>query len=62
MADYSPHVKILTFFLILVLTYFIMAFTFNIENLWRSLIIVIAVIVLVITVLARFGGNLGGTD
>ncbi|MBI4392860.1 MAG: hypothetical protein HY556_03550 [Euryarchaeota archaeon] len=62
MADYSKHVQLLTIFLILILTYFIFAFTFNIENLWRSLIIVIAVIILVITVLARFGGNLGGTD
>lgn len=61
MADYSDHVKFLILVFTTLVALFLIASMFRWEDFWRPLVFSIALTMLVILILARFGGDLGRT-
>jgi hypothetical protein len=60
--DFEEHVKILMFFLMALAILFIIAFTFSVQKLWLSALVVIAIVGCIIIVLARSKDEIGKTD
>ena len=62
MTDFSDHVKLLTFVLVPALGLFVASYTLHQEALWQATLGAVGVVVLVVFILARFGGDPGRTN
>lgn len=61
MADFGDHVKLLVQSFLILMGAFLVASILRWGDFWRPLLFSIALTVLVILILARFGGDLGRT-
>lgn len=61
MADYAEHVRVLILFLLAILLLFTVTYTYQWTRLWNSALITTVIVVGIILILARFGGDLGRT-
>jgi uncharacterized membrane protein len=59
MADYSRHIQLLVFVFTVLIGLFLIAAIFEWERFWKPLVFTIAVTMILVLVLARFGGDLG---